>query len=300
MQTILVTGSNGLVGQKLIYEFNKISEVKLIATSKSYNKINELSGFEFELLDITRKSELEYIVSKYQPDTIINTAAITQVDYCEQNKTECWQINVEAVKNLCEIANKFNTHLIQFSSDFVFDGIKGNYSEEDATNPVSFYGLSKQEAEKTIMEQSDKWTIIRTILVYGVLENMVRSNFVLWVIKNLSDNKKINIVNDQYRMPTLAEDIAIACKEIALKGKEHIYHISGKEFMSIYEIACKIAVFFNLDKNLIIPVSSVQLNEKGKRPPKTGFELTKSYNELFYRPRSFNEGLKLIKKQLEI
>lgn len=298
MRKILVTGSNGLVGQKLVEILSRDNNIEIIASSKNPDRNPGNTFYKFELLDITDKASIEYLFSKHQPEIVINCAAITQADYCEENKTECWNTNVEAVKYLCDASNKYSTKLIHLSSDFVFNGIRGYYKEEDSPDPVSFYGLSKWEAEKTVMEYANKWSIVRTILVYGVLKNPSRSNLLLWVIKNLSEKKQINVVTDQYRMPTLAEDLANAIKNIAMGEMVGLFHISGNEQMSIYEIACRTADFFKLYSGLIKPIQSIELNEKAKRPPKTGFCLDKSYRELCFRPASFNEGLQLIKKQI--
>ena len=297
MQTILVTGSNGLLGQKLVEQLLQTPNIRLIATSKNHNRLVDSENTTFELLDITNKTELDYIIKRYKPDTIINAAAITNVDFCEDNKAESWQVNVEALNYLSQISNELNIHLIHISSDFIFDGLTGNYSEDDAPNPVSYYGLTKLEGEKIVQSNVNKWTIIRTVLVYGLTKNRSRSNIVLWVKKSLENNTPINVVDDQFRTPTLVEDLAQACVYAAIKEKEGIYHVSGKDFMSIYEIAIATADFFGLDKSLISKISSIDLNQKAKRPPRTGFNINKAITELDYQPHSFIEGLQIIKDQ---
>ncbi len=300
MQTILVTGSNGLLGQKLVCQLSERQDIKLIATSKSVNKLTDINNITFELLDITNKTEIEYIVKRYKPDTIINAAAITNVNFCEENKPECWQVNVEALKYLTQVSNELNIHLIHISTDFIFDGLTGNYSEDDVPNPVSYYGLSKLEGEKIVQSNANKWTIIRTVLVYGLTQSRSRSNIVLWVKQSLENNKQINVVNDQFRTPTLVEDLSWACINAAIKEKEGIYHVSGKDFLSIYDIANTTADLFDLDKSLISPISSISLNQKAKRPPRTGFNINKAINELDYHPHSFIEGLQIVKEQFMI
>lgn len=298
MNRVLIVGSNGLIGQKILEKYLIDSNYDIIATSKSYNKFHKSSGYQFEILDITNTSAVNYIVERYNPTTIINTAALTQVDLCEEQKKLCWEINADGVKNLVNAANKINAHLIHFSSDFIFDGYNGPYKEDDKPNPLSYYGLSKLESENIVKENCKKWSIIRVILVYGIVKNMPRSNLVLWVKNNLENNKAIRVINDQFRMPTLAEDISKACFEIAKSKRLGIYHISGNEMMSILDIANKVADFFNLDKSLISPISSVELNEKAKRPQSTGFILDKAYGELNFKPTGFLGGLELFKNQL--
>ncbi|MBE9468695.1 MAG: SDR family oxidoreductase [Bacteroidetes bacterium] len=297
MQTILVTGCNGLLGQKLVVQLSQMKNIKLIATSRSVNKLFGIKNTIFKLLDITNKTELNYIIKLYKPSTIINAAAITNVDFCEDNKDECWKVNVEALNYLSQISNELNIHLIHISTDFIFDGLSGNYSEDDNPNPVSYYGLAKLEGEKVIQSNSNKWTIIRTVLVYGLSKNRSRSNIVLWVKQSLENNKPINVVNDQFRTPTLVEDLANACVYAAVNEKEGIYHVSGKDFMSIYEIAIATADFFGLDKSLISTISSISLNQNARRPPRTGFNINKAISELDFHPHSFIEGLQIVSEQ---
>ena len=298
MKTVLITGSNGLLGQKLIEFLVDQHDCRVIATSKNPDNITHLTGYQFELLDITNSVEVEYIISKYKPDTIINTAALTQVDRCEEKRSDCWSVNVDAVNKIANIASKINAHLIHLSTDFIFDGYSGPYTETDEPNPLSYYGLSKLESEKRVQLLAKKWSIVRTILVYGVTHNMSRSNIVLWVKDSLENNKSIRVVVDQFRAPTLVEDLAWACGNIAFQEKEGVFHISGGEIMSILEIAHKVTDFFGLDRSMISQVSTAELNEKTKRPFKTGFVLEKARNELDYMPRTFQAGLEVVNKQL--
>lgn len=293
MKKILVTGSNGLLGQKIIEILTGIETVSIIATSQNVDKITDVKGYDFELLDLTNHLETKYIIQTHNPDTIINTAAMTQVDKCEEQKAECWKINVEALKNLVKCSNDVKAHLIHLSSDFVFDGTGGPYSENDIPNPLSYYGLSKLEGEKIIEDQSGKWAIVRTILVYGVNRKMTRLNIVLWVKNSLEAGKPIRVVNDQFRAPTLVDDLANACIEIGIREKTGVFHISGPEMMSIVDIAYKVADYYKLDKSLITPVLSAELNEIAQRPRSTGFVLDKAINGINYLPHTLEEGLEI-------
>ncbi len=298
-KTVLITGSNGLLGQKLVQLFAADREVKVIATSLHYDKING-KGYRFESIDITDDTSLVYTIQKYQPDVIINAAGITNVDQCETERELAWRVNVEAVENLAKISAANNIHLIHLSTDFVFDGINPPYSETDQPNPVSYYGLTKWKGEQRVQNHANKWTIVRTILLYGVLPAMSRSNIVLWVKKSLEKQQEINVVTDQFRMPTLVEDLAKACKIMVEKKAEGIFHISGKEYISVFDIAIQVAKFFKLDTSLIQPVSSLSLNQIGKRPPKTAFVLDKALRELDYYPQSFTTGLETVAGQLNL
>jgi len=299
MKTILITGSNGLVGQKLVRHWSADPEIKVIATSKSENRLDFSEGYTFELFDITNTAAAEYLFDLYKPDIVINAAALSSADYCEEFRDQCWKVNVEAVENIVKVSNKHHSHFIQISTDFIFDGTTRPYSEEDNPNPVNFYGNSKMQAETIVREYAEKWSVIRTVLVYGFVKNIARPNIVTWVKDSLEQGKHIKVVNDQYRTPTLAEDLAGAIAEVAAREKEGIYHISGNNYMSIIDIAYLICYMFGLDRTLITPVTTVSLNEKAMRPPRTGFAIEKAMRDLGYEPHTFMEGLGIIKEQME-
>jgi len=299
MRTILITGSNGLLGQKLINKLREDSEVNLVATSKGANRISASAGYEYHDLDITKQEEVEAIFNLYKPHVVINTAAMTNVDACESDKEGCWKLNVTAVEYLIKAAESHRSHLIHLSTDFIFDGESGPYKEDDTPNPLSYYGESKLAAEQLIGKAKTKWAIARTIIVYGVAENMSRSNIVLWAKGALEKGESLNIVNDQFRSPTLAEDLADGCILIAEKEAEGIFHLSGKDLMSIVDLVRKVAHFFSLDESTIQEISSTSLNQAAKRPPKTGFVISKAINELGFKPHSFEGGLEMISKQIK-
>lgn len=211
MKTILTTGSNGLLGQKITEKVLDEGRVNLIATSVGVNRYPVKEGYEYAEMDILNPEQVKAVIEKYRPDTVIHTAAMTNVDACEANKTLCRRLNVDAVATLLYICEEKNIQLIYLSTDFVFDGLNGPYKEEDTVNPVSYYGKSKVMAEALIKKSKASYAILRTILVYGISNDMSRSNIVLWAKEALEKASPINVVNDQWRMPTLAEDLAEAC-----------------------------------------------------------------------------------------
>jgi len=181
------------------------------------------------------------------------------------------------------------------STDFVFDGQNGPYKETDKTNPLSIYSKSKHQSEQILINDSYKnWSILRTMIVYGEGENLSRSNIVLWAKSALAKNKELTIVDDQFRSPTWADDLAWACIQAAKINKNGIFHISGPKTFSIYNLVCEIADFYGNHHTLIKPIKSVTLNQKASRPPKTGFIIEKAKKELGYKPKSFIESLKYI------
>jgi len=295
---VLITGSNGLLGQKLLHKLRTDTSVEFIATSIGDNRVSEKEGYKYISLDITSKSEVENIIFSEKPDVIINTAAMTNVDACEDNKQECDALNVDAVKYLSDCAIEINAHLVHISTDFIFDGENGPYSEDDIPNPLSYYGLSKLKSETLLLESSCKWTVLRTIIVFGVAENLSKGNLILWAKGALEKGDPLNIIDDQFRAPTLAEDLADACVLSFQKRKYGIYNASGKDIMSIYEIVERIARHYNYSTENLNRISTSTLNQLATRPPKTGFILDKSNKELGYNPHSFKECLTIIDKQL--
>jgi dTDP-4-dehydrorhamnose reductase len=298
---VLITGSNGLLGQKLVYRMLANPLFKIHASSKGANRIARKNDYQYHDLDITKRDEVVALIDRVQPDCIINTAAMTNVDACENDKDGCRAVNVDAVKYLLEGAEKYNPHFIQVSTDFVFDGENGPYRETDIPNPLSFYAQTKLESEKLVEASGLDYAILRTIIIYGVVDDVQRSNLVLWTKTSLENGKSIQVITDQFRSPTLAEDLADACIAAALKRAKGIYHISGAEedIDSIINLVKKIAGFYGLDQSLINPVSSAELNQPARRPPKTGFIIDKAKADLNYQPHSFLEGLKIVTEQLE-
>ncbi len=300
MKKILITGSNGLLGQNIVHQLAQRNDVDFLATSKGENRISSLAKDKYQSLDITDKNAVENIFNQYQPDVVINTAAMTNVDACEDHKEQCWDMNVNAVQYLVEASKKHQVHLIHLSTDFVFDGKNGPYKEDDTPNPLSYYGKSKYKAEQIIQNSGlQNWAIARTIIVYGVVEKMSRSNVVLWAKSALEKGEPINVVDDQFRSPTHASDLAKGCIAIADKKAQGIYHISGKELMSILELVHRVADFYQLDKSIITPIKSATLNQKAHRPPVTGFVLDKAKKDLNYSPMTFEEGLSKTTEELQ-
>lgn len=293
---ILVTGSNGLLGQKLTGLLSVQPSVYLIATARSPSNA-QISNGEFRHLDITDSHEVMNVVESTHPDVIIHCAAMTQVDRCELDKEACWKANVTAVQHVIAAARKCNCHLIHISTDFVFDGTHEMLDESAIPGPVNYYGESKLEGERLVQTSGIPWCIIRTVLVYGITSDMSRSNIVLWVKNSLETGKTIQVVDDQWRTPTLAEDLARGCLSAALQKATGIYHISGKDYMSVYDIAIRAAKYFNLDTSMIRPVSSEAFPQSGRRPLKTGFVIDKAQKELKYEPHSFEEGIAIMERQ---
>ncbi len=294
---ILVTGSNGLLGQKLIFLLAQVPTVELIATARGPLKYT-LPGGRFETLDVTDPLQTERVITTLKPAVVIHTAAMTQVDQCETEREKCWLNNVTAVGYLVHACEKVGAHFIHVSTDFIFDGTHGPLDESAKPNPISYYGQSKLAGEEIVQKSKLPWAILRTVLVYGITADMSRSNIVLWVKKSLEEGKSINVVNDQWRTPTLAEDLAMGCLLAAQQKATGIYNISGEEMMTPYDIAVRTAHFFHLDSTHVQVTDSTQFRQVAARPPRTGFIVEKAKRELGYKPHTFEEGLAVIKGML--
>ena len=291
---LLITGSNGLLGQKIVRICQKRG-ADFLATSFGKNRNQDCPEANYVELDITNQTNIEEVFGAYQPTHIIHTAALTNVDYCEQHPEECKEVNVNATQKLWEAAQKIDAHFQLLSTDFVFDGLTGNYKETDAPSPVSIYGQSKVDAEMVLLQSKNtNWSIARTIIVYGTANNLSRTNIVLWSIDALTKGDPMKIINDQFRMPTWADDLAWGCLEICNRNKQGIFHLCGPELMAVNEIVFRIATYLGVSTTNVEIISSSTLNQPAKRPPHTGFDLTKSIQELGYSPQTLEATLDLL------
>ncbi|MGV3639979.1 MAG: SDR family oxidoreductase [Adhaeribacter sp.] len=296
---VLITGSNGLLGQKLAQLLVHNADIELIATSRGDNKLSQiLPELHFISLDVTDPWQVDKVIAVERPTHIIHTAAMTQVDDCEEDQAACWRLNVEAVAHLVAACERYQVHLIHLSTDFIFDGEQGPYQEDAPAHPLSYYGESKLAAEKLVLASTCAWTIVRTVLVYGVVYDYGRSNIVLWVKKSLEAGKSIQVVNDQWRTPTLAEDLAMGCWLVVEHDAQGIYHLSGKEMLTPYQMALQVAEYFALDASLIRKADAATFSQKARRPLRTGFDIGKAERDLGYRPHTFPQGIAVVASQL--
>jgi dTDP-4-dehydrorhamnose reductase len=297
-KTILITGSNGLLGQKLIDLYLTKNDKIVIGSGVGPCRHPLKDQFKYIELDISNEQQVNFVINEIKPDTLINTAAMTNVDVCETDHEGCDKLNIAAVSYLVNACNSVHAHLIHISTDFIFDGTHGPLSENEIPKPLSYYGWSKYKGELEVVEKCKYYAILRTVLVYGVVSDMSRSNIVLWAKGALEKQQPMKVVNDQFRTPTLAEDLAMGCYLAETKFARGIFNISGKDFMGIDELVFRVADFFGFDKTNITTTSSDVLNQAAKRPPITGFIIDKAREELGYEPHSFEEGLTLLKSQL--
>ncbi len=289
---VLITGANGFVGYyvaKLLLE----NCYQVIATGRGdcrlpFGKEHLFSYFEMDFTDIV---SVKQIFEKTKPDIVIHSGAISKPDECELNKEKAWNINVQGTINLLREAGKLKSYFLFVSTDFVFDGEKGMYKEEDVPLPVNYYGETKLAAEKEVMGYPYSWSIIRTVLVYG--KPLTGRDNLLTIVKNkLEKGEEYSVVNDQVRTPTYVGDLAQGIFSAIKKKAEGLFHISGEEVTTPYKMACKTAALLGLDLKLIKEVTASNFSQPAKRPLKTGFNIQKAKSVLDYSPVSFDEGLR--------
>ena len=264
MRTILLTGSNGLLGQKIIYNAVSKPEINLIATARGANRTTLKAGYTYAPLDITNEDDINKLFETYKPHILINTAAATNVDACEVNKEEATLLNVTAVQYLAEACKKYQTHFIHLSTDFVFDGTASvPYLETDKTNPLSVYGASKLAGEELVLKNNPDSIIIRTSWVYSSFGN----NFVKTILKLCKEREQLNIIFDQIGTPTYARDLAAVVLQIVQQDewKPGIYNYSNEGVASWYDFAVAIRDLAGL-KTKMLPIETSQYPTPAMRP----------------------------------
>ncbi len=289
---VLITGANGLLGQELVGVMGRHPDYDVLATGRDMDARFTSGSCGYVPLDMNNHDDIKHVFMDFTPDVVVNCAALTNVDQCETERQACWDVNCEAVEHIIRCCKQHGTKLVQVSTDFVFDGEHGPYKEEDRPNPLNFYGRSKLAAENAIRKAGLRnWAIARTVLVYGTGEQLKRSNIVLWAIDQLSRGNTISIVDDQWRTPTYAPDLAEGLQKLVRFSKQGVYNLSGREFLSMYDFVQRIASVFDLDASLIKRANSSSFSQTAPRPPATGFITLKAETELGFRPRSVEKAL---------
>lgn len=292
---ILITGSNGLLGQKLLHQLNK-DQMQLIGIDLGNENLVKDVTHEYFKHDLTNRKTTIGTIRSLKPQIIVHTAAMTEVDRCEMEKELCWNVNVVATDQVVSAAQKIGSKVIFISSDYVFDGKKGPYDENDLPNPIGYYGRSKLAAENIVRGSGLNWVVVRTIVLYGNGVK-VRSSFVTWLLDQLHKGKTVRIVDDQWGNSTIVDDLAAGIDRLITLDREGIYNIAGQDYMTRYEFALKIAELFDLNRELIIPISTSKLRQPAKRPKRSGLEIHKAERELYIKFRDAEDSLKLYKQQ---
>lgn len=286
---MLVTGACGLLGQYLVNRLK--SKYKVVAVDIAPNIFEKHQNLIFINCDLTDSGAPAKVLSENKPDIIYNCAAYTDVDGCEKNRELAYKLNVKLVENLLDTGAE---RLIQYSTDYVFNGERGPYDEKDETEPIGYYGETKLQSERLIFDSDGDHLIVRTNVLFGSGTN-VRPNFITWLIDNLNNGRQLKIVTDQYNNPIHADNLAETSIEAEEKGITGIIHLGGDSYLSRFEIAVKTAEHFGFDKNLISPVTTPELGQTARRPMRGGLKIDLAKNLLKKRLLGFEEGLGLIR-----
>ncbi|MCH8285300.1 SDR family oxidoreductase [candidate division KSB1 bacterium] len=292
---ILLTGCHGLLGQRFVQKLTK--DHFILGVDIHENTYIHGENYQYKSLDITNRKNVKRICEEFKPDWIVNTAAFTDVDACEKEKERCWKVNVESVENLVFYARINGAKLIHFSSDYVFDGTKELYSEDDAASPLNYYGRAKLASENIVKGSGIDWAILRTSTLYDIDALKGNQNFVTWVVKNLQQGESIKIVTDQWGNPTLARNLAAAAWKVILLNRTGVYQTAGKEIINRYDFAKKIATLFDLNEWLLEPIVTMELGQSAIRPLKMGLDISKAERKLELDMLGVDAGLSIFKSE---
>ena len=287
---IMILGANGFTGRRIL---KRLSFKHQVLACSLHPDILPEEGYEFHILDMQNVDDTDALLNNFRPDVIINASAMSVVDYCEQHPEEAYALNVTAVKHLAEYSQSNSCRLIHLSTDFVFDGTATEaYTETDTTNPINYYGKTKQWSEEVIEQACTNYAIARIEVVYGKPFTGQHGNIVHLVKTRLQNGQSIRVVSDQFRSPTWVEDIARAIESLLSDKYQGIYHICGGETMSVADIAYRVAKHFGLDTSLIQPVTTDEMNEATPRPLFSPMNTEKALKEFGYQPSRLEEGFK--------
>ncbi len=289
---LLITGASGLFGSKL-------AELALAQDYEVYSSdIQNLAVYgNFVKLDVSAKEQVEQAFRAIKPDVVVHAATLTDVDKCESNKPLAWKVNVEGTKNVVDAAKGAGSFFIYISTDYVFSGAKGCYTETDKPDPINYYGLTKLKAEEIVKTQVD-YSIARPSVIYGSTPAAGKVNFALWLIEALSRGSNVRIVTDQWNTPTLNTNLAKMVLEVAQRRFTGIYHLCGATRVSRFEFAEQIADAFNLNKRLIDKASSSQFSWSANRPTDSSLDTSKAQALLQHKPLAIGEALAQLRLEL--
>jgi dTDP-4-dehydrorhamnose reductase len=286
-----------MLGQRAagFYSLNKTAEV----LGASIDETIQFPRIVYRSVDITKRDEVKKLIADFCPDVIVNAAAFTNVDLAETERETAWKINVTAVEAMAEAARLIDAHLIHISTDYIFNGAAGPYSENDRPSPLGYYGKTKLASENVLRASSALYTIIRTNVLYGIIPNG-RLDFVRWVVDSIRQDKTIRIVTDQLNNPTFIDDLVEAIDKIIQEKKYGIYNIGGMEILSRFDFTMRIVSVFNLPADNVQPIKTPDLRQPAKRPLRSGLIILKAQTELDFHPTDLDDTLRKMKQELQL
>jgi len=303
LKKILIFGISGLTGYKIAKKASTSYQVYGTYNFRPVDIENCLSS----KIDITNEDQVSQIFSEIRPDIVVNTTALHNVDYCQDNQNEADKINTKAVKLVYENSEKFDSKFVHISTDYVFDGARNTpYAENDDANPLSYYGKTKLEGEKIL--ETTRHLVVRPSVVYGwtplELAGITSSsskpmNFALWVLTKLCKKEPLKIVTDQFASATLVDSLAESILKMVESDNSGLYHVSGLSCESRYDFTIKLAEKFGYDSSLISPITSGSFIQKAKRPSYSCLSCEKAIKDFGLKLLTTDESLDVMKKQME-
>lgn len=292
MTNILIIGANGFTGRRMLMDYSLNPDYKV--TGSSFKEDIQPGGnYRFIQADIRDPRAVESLLDEVRPEVLINTAALSVPDYCDTHRAEAEALNVTAVEHLARNCRKHGSRFIHLSTDFVFDGkAERLYNEADIPNPANYYGVTKLEGEKRVAACCTDYAIVRVVVVYGKALPGQHGNILQLVANRLRKGQEIRVVSDQWRTPTYVGDISVGVEQLMNHPANGIYHICGDECLTIAQIAYRVADYLRLDRSLIHPVTTEEMQEAIPRPRFSGLSIEKAQSELGYTPHSLEEGMK--------
>lgn len=287
---ILLTGASSSPGYKTLIELSRKGyEVYAIYNTHPISA----EGLEFKpiKMDLREYDRLADLFNGVRPEMVIHMAAIGDVNLCEEDKGLAWEVNVEVTRALARLSKKYGARFLYLSSDYVFDGERGMYKEDDVPNPINFYGLTKLIAEEIVKSVLNDYIIVRTSSIYGL--GMGRKNFGKFLIEALSRGEEVKAITDQWLSPTLNTLLAKAIVELIEKDARGIYHVAG-ERVSRYEFALRLAERFGFDKSLIKPAKMKDFSWRARRPRDSSLDVSKAKSVISTKFYSLDHSLNVL------
>lgn len=290
MKTLII-GANGFTGRRILQSLSRQGIYELTGCSL-HEDILPGNNYRFVQADMNNHPAIDRLIAEIRPDVVINGSALSVPDYCESHHEEAYAANVLAVENIARCCERAGSRFIHLSTDFVFDGKKAElYTETDTPAPVNYYGISKYQGEQAVAANCSNYANVRVVVVYGKALPGQHGNILQLVKNRLQAGQEIRVVSDQYRTPTWVQDIADGVEKLMHISQNGIWHICGDECLSIADIAYRVADYFKLDRSLIVPVTTEEMNEATPRPRFSGLSIEKAKRILGYAPHSLEEGM---------
>ena len=292
---ILVTGAGGFVGAALLRALGAWRGAGVLATGRRpASDATWVSGGYTEL-DVRDADAVERMLLDFAPSVVVHLAAESRVEACEADRQACWALNVGAVETLAAACHRHGARLLLMSSDMVFSGADGPYAEGAKPSPINTYGRSKLAAENALRtSRLRRWAIVRTTLVYGRPAAGRRGNLVSWLVRELRAGRPVRVVADQRRTPTLDADLADGLVRLLRFEKDGVYHLAGREWLSPFDIALRVADAFDLDRSLLTAATTAEVHPDAPRPLLGGLLTLRADTEVGFRATPLGDALRTL------